>query len=587
MLVVIDGGRVGDGGQLADANGLQGVTVLDLSGALPAGSSTRNLRLRVSSDAVLRVGIDRLGKEILTPVAVPDAIGPAEAAATSRAIAAKVMPDEANGDEPLVTATGLTDLLGVTNVSTLDPRTAWRTRQPRDRFRVAIGVGATGQAVELDLKEAARGGMGPHGLVVGATGSGKSELLRTLVLGLAMTHPPESLNFVLVDFKGGATFTRLDALPHTSAVITNLSDELTMVDRMRDAISGEMHRRMELLRGAGHFASLQDYETARTTTGLIGGAGPLPEIPTLLIVVDEFSELLSAKPDFLDLFITIGRVGRSLGVHLLLASQRLEEGRLRGLDTYLSYRIGLKTFSGAESRIVLGVPDAFELPTAPGNGYLKFDTGSLLRFKAAYVSGPVRGQAPSGDGRRWLDAEPFRLTLPTGPASSPATAAADSVPMDGSGLRAPAGGAGRVPAPTLLDIAVSRLAGSGTPAHRGVDSAAARATVPGSPAGSTRSRPASLSMRAGRHAGRSGPSRYLGNQRLRRRHRGEPPPVTPRRTPPATARGRTPASACRSAGWTGLSSSAAAYSPSICPGPAVTSRSSARRKPESPRRCGV
>ena len=464
VLVVIDGGRVGDGGQLADANGLQGVTVLDLSGALPAGSSTRNLRLRVSNDAVLRVGIDRLGREVLTLAAVPDAIGPAEAAATSRAIAAKVMPDEENGDEPLVTATGLTDLLGVRNISTLDPRTAWLTRQPRDRFRVAIGVAATGQAVELDLKEAARGGMGPHGLVVGATGSGKSELLRTLVLGLAMTHPPESLNFVLVDFKGGATFTRLDALPHTSAVITNLSDELTMVDRMRDAISGEMHRRMELLRGADHFASLQDYETARTTTGLIGRAGPLPEIPTLLIVVDEFSELLSAKPDFLDLFITIGRVGRSLGVHLLLASQRLEEGRLRGLDTYLSYRIGLKTFSGAESRLVLGVPDAFELPTAPGNGYLKFDTGSLLRFKAAYVSGPVRGQAPSGDRRRWLDAEPFRLTLPSAP-GSPATAAADSVPMDGSGPLAPAGGAGRVPAPTLLDIAVSRLAGSGTPAH--------------------------------------------------------------------------------------------------------------------------
>src|SRR5664279_4360133 len=103
----------------------------------------------------------------------------------------------------------------------IPPRAAWRTRQTRDRLRVAIGVGATGQTVDLDLKEAARGGMGPHGLVVGATGSGKSELLRTLVLGLAMTHAPESLNFVLVDFKGGATFTRLDALPHTSAVITN------------------------------------------------------------------------------------------------------------------------------------------------------------------------------------------------------------------------------------------------------------------------------------------------------------------------------------------------------------------------------
>ena len=369
--------------------------------------------------------------------------------------------------------------------------------------------------------------MGPHGLVVGATGSGKSELLRTLVLGLAMTHSPESLNFVLVDFKGGATFTRLDALPHTSAVITNLSDELTMVDRMKDAIGGEMHRRMELLRGAGHFASLQDYDTARTTTTLIDGAGPLPEIPTLLIVVDEFSELLSAQPDFLDLFITIGRVGRSLGVHLLLASQRLEEGRLRGLDTYLSYRIGLKTFSGAESRIVLGVPDAFELPTAPGNGYLKFDTGSLLRFKAAYVSRPARGEVPPGELRRWFDAEPFLLGLPTGPehpracdaapdnarpdnarpeaaagpgavefapsvsapsVSAPSVSApsVSAAPLSGrlepafmpspSAARGPfvkdrptpptrAGNTAYAPAPTLLDSAVSRMTGRGTPAR--------------------------------------------------------------------------------------------------------------------------
>jgi len=461
VLVVVDGGRVGEGGKLADANGLQGVTVLDLSGALPGGSSTRTLRLRVTGEAVVRVSIDRFGKEVLTPVAVPDKIGPAEAAAVSRSIAARAMPDQVDG-EPLVTAAGLTDLLGVMNVRTLDPRAAWRTRQTRDRLRVAIGVGATGQTVDLDLKEAARGGMGPHGLVVGATGSGKSELLRTLVLGLAMTHAPESLNFVLVDFKGGATFTRLDALPHTSAVITNLSDELSMVDRMKDAISGELHRRMELLREAGHYASLQDYETARATTGLIGGAGPLPEIPTLLIVVDEFSELLSAKPDFLDLFITIGRVGRSLGVHLLLASQRLEEGRLRGLDTYLSFRIGLKTFSGAESRIVLGVPDAFELPTAPGNGYLKFDTGSLVRFTAAYVSGPLRGEAPPGDERQWLDAGPFRLTVSTGQHHAPAE---DSAAGERTVPRAPAGNAGGPPVGTLLDIAVSRMTGHGTPAH--------------------------------------------------------------------------------------------------------------------------
>ena len=90
-------------------------------------------------------------------------------------------------------------------------------------------------------------------------------------------------------------------------------------------------------------------------------------------------------------------------MHLLLASQRLEEGRLRGLDTHLSYRIGLRTFSALESRAVLGVPDAYELPRSPGHGYLKFGTEPLVRFKAAYVSGPFRtagagGRAPAGDG---------------------------------------------------------------------------------------------------------------------------------------------------------------------------------------------
>ena len=106
-------------------------------------------------------------------------------------------------------------------------------------------------------------------------------------------------------------------------------------------------------------------------------------------MVDEFSELLASKPEFIDLFVAIGRLGRSLAVHLLLASQRLEEGRLRGLDTQLSYRVGLRTFSAMESRTVLGVPDAYELPSQPGNGYLKVDTTEMTRFKAAYVSGPA------------------------------------------------------------------------------------------------------------------------------------------------------------------------------------------------------
>ncbi|MGA4506882.1 type VII secretion protein EccCa [Propionibacteriaceae bacterium G1746] len=281
-------------------------------------------------------------------------------------------------------------MVGVGDPLTLDVRQAWKLRPLRQHLRIPFGTAEDGRPVELDIKEAAQGGMGPHGICIGATGSGKSEFLRTLVLGLAMTHSTEQLNLVLVDFKGGATFLGLDDLPHVSAVITNLEGEMSLVDRMQDAIGGELDRRMEVLRAAGNFKNREDYEKARQA------GADIPPMPHLFIVVDEFSELLTARPEFIDLFLQIGRVGRSIAVHQLLASQRLEEGKLKGLDTFLSYRIALRTFSPAESRTVIGVPDAYELPPGPGNGYLKFDTVSMVRFKAAYVSGPWHGSPSAG-----------------------------------------------------------------------------------------------------------------------------------------------------------------------------------------------
>ena len=279
----------------------------------------------------------------------------------------------------------LLDLLGIENIGHLAGPAMWPGRDnSRQRLTVPIGTGPDGAAVYLDLKESAHGGMGPHGLCIGATGSGKSELLRTLVVALAATHSPDELNLVLVDFKGGATFLGCEGLPHTSAVITNLEDEAVLVERMYDALSGEMNRRQELLRAAGNFANVTEYNDARTST-----RPDLDPLPSLLIVVDEFSELLGQHPNFADLFVAVGRLGRSLGVHLLLASQRLEEGKLRGLDSHLSYRIGLRTFSAAESRQVLGVPDAYELPADPGAGYIKTASTDLTRFKASYVSGPL------------------------------------------------------------------------------------------------------------------------------------------------------------------------------------------------------
>ncbi|QDY77262.1 type VII secretion protein EccCb [Streptomyces qinzhouensis] len=289
-----------------------------------------------------------------------------------------VQPDSAAPPRPEIP---FTELYGIGDAARFDASTAWSPRHAQERLRVPIGVGEDGRPVMLDLKEPAQGGMGPHGLCIGATGSGKSELLRTLVLGLAVTHSPRSLNFVLVDFKGGATFAGTDRLPHLSALISGLADDPALVDRMGEALDGELRRRQELLRSAGNYSNITAYEEARAA------GAPLAALPSLLVVIDEFSELLAVRPDFLELLVMIGRVGRALGVHLLLASQRLDDGRLRGLDTYLSYRIGLRTFSSAESRRVIGVPDAYHLPPLPGSGYLRYDT-DLTRFRAAYVSAP-------------------------------------------------------------------------------------------------------------------------------------------------------------------------------------------------------
>lgn len=274
------------------------------------------------------------------------------------------------------------ELLGIDSITRVAPEN-WPVHTQESFLNVPVAVDDSGAVVSIDLKESAHGGMGPHGICIGATGSGKSEFLRTLVLSLAHSHSPEDLAMILVDYKGGAAFTPFATLPHIAGLIDNLADDAGLIERARASIEGEIVRRQRLLKDAGSFASITDYRAARRE---------LPELepmPHLFLVIDEFGELLTAEPDFIDLLLQIGRIGRALGIHLLLASQRIEGGRLRGLESYLSYRVGLRTFSEQESAVILETPDAFHLPAVPGYGYLKVDTTVYTRFKAAYVSGAV------------------------------------------------------------------------------------------------------------------------------------------------------------------------------------------------------
>ncbi|MFD3409449.1 type VII secretion protein EccCa [Streptomyces cyaneofuscatus] len=451
VVIVLDGDSVPPMSVLASAEGLQGVTVIEVvpgevqgaRGGLSVVVQPQSLQLESGQGLVYE--------------GVPDLLSYEAAEALARQLAPLHMATGGDDDEPLLANLEFTDLLNLGDAASIEVSRTWRPRSQAERLRVPIGVGEGGAPVMLDLKEAAQEGMGPHGLCVGATGSGKSELLRTLVLGLAVTHTSETLNFVLADFKGGATFAGMAQMPHVAAVITNLADDLTLVDRMGDSISGELNRRQEMLRDAGNYANIHDYEKARAA------GAPLQPIPSLVLVIDEFSELLTAKPDFIDMFVQIGRIGRSLGVHLLLASQRLEEGRLRGLETYLSYRIGLRTFSAAESRSAIGVPDAYHLPNVPGSGLLKFGTEEMVRFKAAYVSGVYRvgGQPVASGGPLPVDRRPVPFTAAPVPVRY-----VQPSPQAGAGVPDQRAGDDDALADTVLDVIVRRLEGRGASAHQ-------------------------------------------------------------------------------------------------------------------------
>ncbi len=291
LVVVLDSADLSGAQHLIADSGLQGVTLIDLDSPAP----------RLLDRATLALSVDAAGRLLASSADDATEVGTADQLplVVAQALARQLAPLRLapSGDKLDTSHTGeldLADLLGIGDPDRYDVAQGWAPRPNRDRLRVPIGVGGDGYPVELDLKESAQDGMGPHGLLIGATGSGKSELLRTLVLGLAARHDSGSLNFVLVDFKGGATFAPFDRLPHTAAVITNLSDDLALVDRMSDALNGELVRRQELLRRAGNLASLRDYERARAA------GAPLAPLPVLVVVCDEFSELLSEKPEFID-----------------------------------------------------------------------------------------------------------------------------------------------------------------------------------------------------------------------------------------------------------------------------------------------
>ncbi|MFC7674070.1 type VII secretion protein EccCa [Mycolicibacterium sp. GCM10028919] len=303
-------------------------------------------------------------------------------------------------------ATEWHQLVGAQTIEEVTPA-RWRMFTDTDRDRLKIPFGhelKTGDIQYLDIKEGAEFGAGPHGMLIGTTGSGKSEFLRTLILSLVATHHPDQVNLLLTDFKGGSTFLGMEKLPHTAAVVTNMEEEAELVSRMGEVLTGELDRRQSILRqagiqvgAAGALSGVAEYEKHRER-----GADLRP-LPTLFVVVDEFAELLQNHPDFIALFDRICRVGRSLRVHLLLATQSLNTGgvRIDKLEPNLTYRIALRTTSSAESKAVIGTPEAQYITNKEsGVGFLRVGMEDPVKFKSIYTGEPyvpATVQSENGD----------------------------------------------------------------------------------------------------------------------------------------------------------------------------------------------
>ncbi|MPY35379.1 cell division protein FtsK [Streptomyces adustus] len=245
--------------------------------------------------------------------------------------------------------------------------------------RAILGVGYDGEfAVDL-VRD------GPHALIAGTTGSGKSELLQTLVATLAVVNRPDEMTFVLVDYKGGSAFAECADLPHTVGLVTDLDTRL--VERALISLGAELRRRETQLAQAGA-KDIEDYLDKRSRGGNV-----LPPLPRLLLVIDEFASMVRELPDFIAGLVNIAQRGRSLGIHLVLATQRPGGAVTPDIRANTNLRIALRTTDTSESRDIIDAPDSGDIsPANPGRAYARLGPSALLPFQ----SGRVGGRRPGG-----------------------------------------------------------------------------------------------------------------------------------------------------------------------------------------------
>lgn len=336
--------------------------------SLPAGCSAT---LRFTGDDGIEAILTDAGRPPLPVLADRVSPGWTDRSARSLACLRDAEDIRAAGSDQVVR---LTDVLGLRQVTTDAVRKRWRNRTVRPM--APIGAGRTGK-LEIDLVAD-----GPHLLIAGTTGSGKSELLRVLITSLAMRQPPTDLTFVLIDYKGGAAFAECAELPHVTGLVTDLDPQLTQ--RALASLNAELRRRERAFARAG-----------TSEFGAYQRSNHAVEVPLarLVLVIDEFASLAEELPELLAGLLGIAQRGRSLGVHLILATQRPAGVLSADIKANIGLRIALRMTDVADSVDVIGTDAASRIDRGmPGRAIARAADGQLDEFQTACLSQPARAE---------------------------------------------------------------------------------------------------------------------------------------------------------------------------------------------------
>lgn len=333
---------------------------------------------------------------------VPDLVEPAWLSRLARSLAP--LRDISGGDDDSVlpSACRLTEVMAIEPPSSELIRARW-SLSPRSTEAV-VGISLDGPFA-IDLRRD-----GPHGLVAGTTGAGKSELLQTIVASLAVANRPDGMTFVLVDYKGGAAFKDCVDLPHTVGMVTDLDTHL--VERALVSLGAELNRREHMLAGAGA-KDIEDYVDLQVKRP------ELAAMPRLLIVIDEFASLARELPDFVTGLVNIAQRGRSLGIHLILATQRPGGVVSPEIRANTNLRIALRVTDGSESSDVIDAPDAGNISkSTPGRAFVRLGANSLVPFQSGRVGGRRPGTVNTATATPWistLDLDQLPQPIPVRP----------------------------------------------------------------------------------------------------------------------------------------------------------------------------